>query len=66
MKALLVPFLLLLPLLGWGQIFHIDPATHKLAYSEVTEVDGTPKEEKVSTPITWGWVQFNLTTSSEV
>lgn len=45
MKAALFSVLLLWPLLGWSQIFRIDPDTRKVTYSEVTEVYGTPKEE---------------------
>jgi hypothetical protein len=45
MKAALFSVLLLWPLLGWSQIFRVDPDTRKVTYSEVTEVDGTPKEE---------------------
>lgn len=58
MKALLIPFLVLLPLLGRGQIFHIDPTTRKIAYSEVTEVDGTPKEELMDRARKWFDLQY--------
>ena len=45
MKALTILFPLLLPLMAWSQIFRIDPDTKKATYSEVTEVEGTPKAE---------------------
>lgn len=53
MKALFLPFLLLLPLLVRGQIYRIDLDTKKLTYSEVTEVYGTPREELFARARKW-------------
>lgn len=58
MRASPILFLLLLPVLAWGQIYRIDPATHKVIYSEVTEVEGTPKEELYDRARKWFDMQY--------
>jgi hypothetical protein len=63
MKALIILTLLLLPLLGWGQIYRLDPTTHKIAYSEVTEVEGTPQAELYDRARKWFDLQFAHTES---
>ncbi len=54
--------LLLVPIVGWSQIFHIDPITHKLTYSEVTEVEGTPKSELYDRARRWFDFQYAYAT----
>jgi hypothetical protein len=61
MKASLLPFLLLLPLLVRGQIYRMDPDTRKLTYSEVTEVYGTPKKELFARARKWFDQQYAYT-----
>lgn len=63
MKRLILPFLLLSPLLGWGQIFRIDPITHKLTYTEVTEVAGAPQSELYDRARSWFDFQYAYTTN---
>lgn len=58
MKALLLLLLLLSPLVGWSQIYRIDPDTRKLTYSEVTEVPGTSKEELYSRALRWFELEY--------
>jgi hypothetical protein len=47
-----------MPFLGWCQIYRIDPSTHKIAYSEITEVDGTPKDELYDRARKWFDLQY--------
>ncbi len=62
MKTLILLILLLSPYLGWGQIFHIDPTTHKLTYAEVTEVAGAPKAELYDRARSWFDFQYAYAT----
>jgi hypothetical protein len=62
MKRLILLILLLSPLLAWGQIFHIDPTTHKLTYTEVTEVAGAPQSELYDRARRWFDFQYAYAT----
>jgi hypothetical protein len=63
MKAIYIFSLLLLPLLGWGQIYRVDPSTHMITYLEVTEVEGTPQAELYDRARKWFGLHYANTES---